>query len=35
MIMESDCIGIEANDIYLISVYRNKNIAIWNITSIN
>ncbi|CAD8170422.1 unnamed protein product [Paramecium pentaurelia] len=32
---EYDCIGIEANDVYLISVYRNKNIAIWNIKSIN
>ncbi|CAD8092166.1 unnamed protein product [Paramecium sonneborni] len=32
---EYDCLGIEANDVYLISAYRNKNIAIWNITNIN
>ncbi|CAK81600.1 unnamed protein product (macronuclear) [Paramecium tetraurelia] len=32
---EYDCIGIEANDIYLISAYRNRNIAFWNITNIN
>ncbi|CAD8174576.1 unnamed protein product [Paramecium octaurelia] len=32
---EYDCIGIEANDVYLISAYRNRNIAFWNITNMN